>query len=64
MDNPPGHQTDIQELEPEKLPGFSDAGQTDAETSMPIKDADTTLSIIVLLLACLGLAALAQVIVS
>jgi len=31
---------------------------------MPIKDADTTLSIIVLLLACLGLAALAQVIVS
>ena len=64
MDNPPGHRTDIHELKPEKLSGFSDGRQTDAETSMPIKDADTTLSIIVLLLACLGLAALAQVIVS
>lgn len=64
MDNPPRHQTDIQELKPEKLSSFSDAGETDAETSMPIKDADTTLSIIVLLLACLGLAVLAQMFVS
>jgi len=64
MDNSLRHQTDIQEPKPEKLSGFRDCGETEAETSMPIKDADTILSIIVLLLACLGLAALAQVIVS
>ena len=34
------------------------------KTSIAMKDPDTILSIIVLLLACLGLAALAQVIVS
>ena len=64
MDNSLRHQTDIQEPKPEKLSGFRDCGETEAETSMPIKDADTILSIIVLFLACLGLAALAQVIVS
>ena len=64
MDNSLRHQTDIQEPKPEKLSGFRACGETEAETSMPIKDADTILSIIVLLLACLGLAALAQVIVS
>ena len=64
MDNSLRHQTDIQEPKPEKLSGFRDCGETEAETSMPIKDADTILSIIVLLLVCLGLAALAQVIVS
>ena len=63
MDNPLRHHTDIKELKPEKLSGFSDGGETDAQTSMPIKDADTTLGIIVLLLACLGLAALAHVFV-
>ena len=64
MDNSLRHQTDIQDPKPEKLSGFRDCGETEAETSMPIKDADTILSKIVLLLACLGLAALAQVIVS
>ena len=64
MDNLLRHQTDIQELKPEKLSGLSDGAETEAETSMPIKDADTTLSMIVLLLACLGLAALAQIFVS
>ena len=37
--------------------------ETNEETSMSIKDADTTLSMIVLLLACLALAALAHVVV-
>ena len=63
MDNPLRHQTEIQELKPEKLSGFGDSRETDAVTRMPIKDADTTLGIIVLLLACLGLAALAHVFV-
>ena len=47
----------------EKSSGFIDGAETNAGTSMPIKDADTTLSMIVLLLACLALAALAHVIV-
>jgi hypothetical protein len=37
--------------------------ETNDETSMSIKDPDTTLSMIVLLFACLALAALAHVVV-
>jgi hypothetical protein len=37
--------------------------ETDDRTSISIKDPDTTLTMIVLLLACLGLAVLAHVVV-
>ena len=63
MDNPLRNQTEIYELKHEKSCGFIEGAETNAGTSMPIKDSDTTLSMIVLLLACLALAALAHVIV-
>ena len=37
--------------------------KTNQQASIPIKDPDTTLTMIVLLLACLGLAVLAHVVV-
>ena len=43
--------------------GFTEDAETKEGTNMPIKDQDTTLSMIVLLLACLALAALAHVVV-
>ena len=63
MSNPLRNQTEVQETRREESSGFNDNAETSAGTSMPIKDADTTLSMIVLLLACLALAALAHVIV-
>ena len=63
MDNPLRNQIEIHELRHEKSSDFIDCAETNERASMPIKDADTTLSMIVLLLACLALAALAHVIV-
>ena len=43
--------------------GSTEDAETKEGTNMPINDQDTTLSMIVLLLACLALAALAHVVV-
>jgi len=63
MDNLSQNEPEMQELKYERCSGSTESGETNEETSMSIKDPDTTLSMIVLLLACLALAALAHVIV-
>jgi hypothetical protein len=63
MDNPIQNEADFKELKYEKSFRSTNGVETNKETSMPIKDPDTLLSLIVLLLACLGLAALAHVLV-
>jgi hypothetical protein len=63
MDNPIQNELEMQELKYEHSSGSIESSETNEETSMPIKDPDTTLSMIVLLLACLALAALAHVVV-
>ena len=62
MDNPIQNELEMQELKYEHSSGSIESSETNEETSMSIKDPDTTLSMIVLLLACLALAALAHVI--
>jgi hypothetical protein len=63
MDNMFQTQAEMKELNYEKFFGYSEGAETKEGTNMPIKDQDTTLSMIVLLLVCLGLAALAHVVV-
>ena len=63
MHNPIQNEAETQELKHERSFGPTEAGKTNEETSMSIKDPDTMLSMIVLLLACLALAALAHVVV-
>jgi hypothetical protein len=63
MDNTLQTQAEMKELTYEKFFGSTKGAETNEETSMPPKDQDTILSMIVLLLACLGLAALAHVVV-
>ena len=57
------NQTEIQEVRHEESSDFIEAAATDAGTGRAIEDADTMLGTIVLLVACLALAALAYVIV-
>jgi len=64
MENSLRKQTEIEELQHEHSSGFTEGTETNEGTSMPTKDLETMLSLTVLLLACLGLAALAHVIVS
>ena len=63
MDNPIQNELETQELKYEHSSGSTESTETNEETSMSIKDPDTTLSMIVLLLACLALAALAHIVV-
>ena len=63
MHNPIQRGPETQVLTDEQSFGATEAGKTTEETSMSIKDQDTTLSMIVLLLACLALAALAHAVV-
>ena len=63
MNNPSQREPEIQELKHEKCFLAVSKAETNEETRMPIKDPDTMLSMIVLLIACLGLAALAHVLV-
>jgi hypothetical protein len=63
MDNLIQNEAEMEEPEYEKSFGCTDGAEMNEETSMSVKDADTMLSMIVLLLACLGLAVLAHVIV-
>ena len=53
----------MQELRREKLFRSAPQDETNEGTNMPIKDPDRMLSILVLVLACLGLALLAHVVV-
>lgn len=53
----------MEEVNEPKLFASIEAAETNEETSVPSKDEDTMISMIVLLLACLGLAALAHVFV-
>jgi hypothetical protein len=63
MNNPIQNEPGMEELKYEKSFGSIEGDETTEETSMSLKDPDTTLSMIVLLLACLALAALAHVVV-
>ena len=63
MNNPSQRGSEIQELKREKPFSSAPKDETTDGTSISIKDQDTTLSMIVLLLACLALAALAHVVV-
>lgn len=63
MDNLIQSEAQMKEPKYEQSFGSSEGTETNEETSMPPKDQDTMLSMIVLLLACLALAALAHVVV-
>ena len=63
MDNPIQNEGGLEELKYEKFFGSTKGGETNEGTNLPLKDQDTMLSMIVLLLACLALAALAHVFV-
>ena len=63
MNNPIQNEADMEELKYEKFFASTKDAEMNEETSMPPKDPDTMLSIIVLLVACLALAALAHVFV-
>jgi hypothetical protein len=63
MNNPTQRGAEMQDLKRE-IPFPSPPGdKTNEQTSILFKDPDTTLTMIVLLLACLGLAVLAHVVV-
>ena len=63
MNDPIQNEAETQELKREIPFRSAPEDETNEGTSKSIKDADTTLSMIVLVLACLGLALLAHVVV-
>ena len=63
MNNPTQREAETQELEREIPFSSAPKDETNEGTSISIKDPDTMLTMIVLLLACLGLAVLAHVVV-
>jgi hypothetical protein len=63
MNNPIQNEAETEEPKYETSFGSNDVAETSDGTSMFIKDPDTMLTMIVLLLACLGLAVLAHVVV-
>lgn len=63
MNNPIHNEADMKEREYENSFGSNGDAETNEGTSTSIKDPDTMLSMIVLLLTCLALAALAHVFV-
>ena len=63
MNNPIQNEAETQELRREIPFRSAPEDETNEETSTSIKDPDTMLSMIVLVLACLGLAVLAHVVV-
>ena len=64
MNNPIQNEAETQELRREIPFRSAPRDETNEQTSISIKDPDTMLTMIVLLLACLALAALAHVFVS
>ena len=63
MNNPIQNEAETQELRREIPFRSAPKTETNEQTSISIKDPDTMLTMIVLLLACLGLAVLAHVVV-
>jgi hypothetical protein len=63
MNNPIQRGPETQELRREKPFSSAPKDETNDGTSISIKDPDTMLSMTVLLIACLGLAVLAHVVV-
>ena len=63
MNDPTQNETETEELKYEKSFDSTEGAEINAGTSMSVKDADTILSMIVLLLSCLALAVLAHVFV-
>jgi len=63
MDNLSQYEAEMKELNYEKLFGYSEDAEPTREQECLSKERDQVLSIIVLLLVCLGLAALAHVVV-
>jgi hypothetical protein len=63
MDNPIQNDAEMAELKYEKVSGSIEDDETNETASVALKDPDTMLSMIVLLLACLALAALAHLFV-
>lgn len=63
MDNLIQTEAEMEELKYEKFFDSTKGAAPNEETTVPLKDQDTMLSMIVLLLACLALAALAHVVV-
>jgi hypothetical protein len=63
MNNPIQRAPEMQELKREIPFRSAPKNETNEQTSISIKDPDTMLTMIVLLLACLGLAVLAHVVV-
>jgi len=63
MNNPIQRGPEMRELKREIPSRSAPKNQTNEQTSMSIKDPDAMLTMIVLLLACLGLAVLAHVVV-
>jgi len=63
MNNPIQNKAETQELRREILFRSESEDETNERASISIKDPDTMVTMIVLLLACLGLAVLAHVVV-
>ena len=63
MDNTLQKHAEMKALNYKKSFGSIEDAETNEGTNMPFNNQDTTLSMIVLLLACLALAALAHVVV-
>jgi hypothetical protein len=63
MNNPIQKEPEMHELTREISLRSAPKNETNEQTSISIKDPDTMLTMIVLLLACLGLAVLAHVVV-
>lgn len=63
MENPSHNEAEIHDCKYENSFGFIKSAETNQPTSMSLKDPETILSMVVLLLTCLALAALAHVIV-
>ena len=63
MNNSIHNEADTQTVMREKSFGSTEGAETNEGTSISVKDPDTILSMIVLLLSCLALAALAHVFV-
>ena len=63
MNDPNQNKDEIRELKYGKSLGSTEGAEINEGTNISMKDPDRTLSMIVLLLACLALAALAHVVV-
>lgn len=63
MDKPIQSEAEVTELKYEKSSGSIEGAEANEETSLPLKDPDTMLTMIVLLLTCAALAVLAHVVV-